>query len=159
PIGRGSSGIKALELTCVLAWQPVITATPPAHSSPQARRSQLAIFASVRLTVTLLVLIAGTVLLGAWCPQESQVGQEKGIEQFGADLALTLHNLGITDIFHTPWFLSLIALLTVNMVACSVQRVFPKVRSLKQQMPYLKGEAIEKLAFSSQLAVPLSPQS
>jgi len=113
----------------------------------------------VRLTVTLLVLIAGTVLLGAWCPQESQVGQEKVIEQFGADFALTLHNLGIADIFHTPWFLSLIALLTVNMVACSVQRVFPKVRSLKQQMPYLKGEAIEKLAFSSKLAVPLSPQS
>ncbi len=135
----------------------MITVTPSVQSTPQVRRSKLAIFASVRLTVTLITLIAATVLVGAWCPQESQVGQDKVVEQFGADFALTLHNLGITDIFHTPWFLLLIGLLTVNMVACSVQRVFPKVRQLKQAMPFLAGEAIERLVFSSKLSVALPP--
>lgn len=135
----------------------MIATAPSKPQTSQPRRSRLAIFASVRMTVALLVAIATTVLLGAWCPQESQVGQDKVVEQFGPEMALTLHNLGITDIFHTPWFLLLIGLLTVNMVACSMQRVFPKVHSLKLAMPYLSGEAIEKLPLAEKLALCLSP--
>lgn len=135
----------------------MIATAPSQPQTSQPRRSKLAIFASVRMTVALLAFIATTVLLGAWCPQESQVGQDKVVEQFGPEMALVLHNLGITDIFHTPWFLILIGLLTVNMVACSMQRVFPKVRSLKLPMPYLGGEAIEKLPLVEKVALGAAP--
>ncbi len=107
---------------------------------------RMSAFASVKLTVALLVLIAASVLVGAWCPQEGQVGRDKVIETFGPDFGQQLINYGVSDIFHTPFFLGLIGLLTVNMVACSVQRVFPKVRSLRQAMPFLPVTAIEKLA-------------
>jgi len=133
----------------------MITAAPPVQSPVQTRRSRLAVFASVRLTVTLLVLIAATVLIGAWCPQESQVGQQKVIDMFGEEMAFNLSRWGITDIFHSPWLLTLIALLTVNMLACSFQRVFPKVRSLKQPMPWLTGREIGKLPFNKQLVLPV----
>ncbi len=119
-----------------------------AASAQTGNRSQLAVFASVKLTIVSMTLIAITVLVGAWCPQESQVGQEKVIEMFGPDTAVTLTQWGITDIFHSPWFLALIGLLTVNMVACSVQRVFPKVKLLKLPMPWLKVAAIAKLPFN-----------
>lgn len=116
-------------------------------------------WASVRLTVLLLSLIALTVLVGAWCPQESQAGIQKVIEQFGEETALAFSKIGITDIFHSAWFLSLIGFLTINMIACSVQRVFPKVRSLKQSMPYLKREAIDKLAATRKEVLNIHPET
>lgn len=117
-------------------------------SAAKSSRSSMAIFASVKLTIVVMSLTAITVLVGAWCPQESQVGQEKVIEAFGPDMAVTLTQWGITDIFHSPWFLFLIGMLTVNMVACSVQRVFPKVKLLKLPMPWLKAVAIGKMPFN-----------
>lgn len=118
---------------------------------------RLSMFASVKLTILLLVLTAGTVLVGAWCPQEGAVGKEKVVEQFGPTVAAYMLNYGIADIFHSPWFLGLIGLLTVNMVACSVQRVFPKVRSLLQPMKCLGQREIKKLAVSEQrVLVPVS---
>ncbi|HEY9773783.1 MAG TPA: cytochrome c biogenesis protein ResB [Planktothrix sp.] len=103
--------------------------------------------ASVRLTVLTLSLIAATVLLGAWCPQESAAGQEKIIQQFGEQMGTNLIQWGIADIFHSPWFLGLIAVLTINMVACSMQRVFPKVRLLKQAMPFIGAQEISRLPY------------
>lgn len=119
------------------------------HSLWPVRRSALA---SVKLTIALMVSIALCVLLGAWCPQEAQDGKDKVIEMFGPTLADGLMRFGIADIFHSPVFLGLIALLTVNMVACSMQRVFPKARSLRQPMPFLGPDAIAKLAFSNSRA-------
>jgi cytochrome c biogenesis protein len=116
-------------------------------------------WASVKLTVLLLSLIALTVLIGAWCPQESQVGIQKVIEQFGEETALLFSKIGITDIFHSTWFLSLIGFLTINMIACSMQRVFPKVRSFKQELPYLKADAIPKLAASEKIILNVHPET
>ena len=116
-------------------------------------KSEFSIFASVKLTIVLLVLVAITVLVGAWCPQESQVGQEKVIEQFGRDLAVEFKRWGISDIFHTPWFLGLIGLLTINMIAGSVQRVFPKLKLLAVPLPFLSIEQIEKFPASRKLTL------
>lgn len=115
--------------------------TPPAK--PQRARVSTTL-ASVKLTIFTMALIAATVLVGAWCPQESQAGREKIVEQFGEANANLLIQFGIADVFHSPFFLSLIGLLTLNMVACSFQRVFPKIRALKQQMPCVGLRAIAK---------------
>ncbi|HEY9793785.1 MAG TPA: cytochrome c biogenesis protein ResB [Candidatus Obscuribacterales bacterium] len=136
----------------------MVTAVSDTSKSEQLKGVpfRLSAFASVKLTVLLLVLIATTVLIGAWCPQEAQQGRDKVIETFGSDFGAQLIKYGIADIYHSPFFLGLIGLLTVNMVACSVQRVFPKVRSLAQPMPLLKEDAIAKMTVcsSAQYAAP-----
>jgi cytochrome c biogenesis protein len=113
---------------------------------------------SARLAVTLLSLVALTVLIGAWCPQESQVGLQKVIDEFGEQTAQVLSKWGITDIFHTPWFLILIAMLTVNLIAASFQRVFPKLRLLTKPLPFLPAQAIEKLPNSQKLVLKTSKE-
>ena len=123
----------------------------------KSKKSNVSFVASVKLTIISLSLIAATVLVGAWCPQEGQVGREKVFEAFGEKAAPVLIQLGISDIFHTPWFLFLIALLTLNMVACSFQRVFPKIRLLRQPLPALAGQAILRLPYNR--AVALAPTS
>ena len=126
---------------------------PVTEGPARAKKNNVSFVASVKLTVLSLSLIAATVLVGAWCPQETQVGRDKVFEAFGDKYAPILIQMGISDIFHTPWFLFLIALITLNMVACSFQRVFPKVRLLRQPMPFLKGVSIEKMPFVRTLNV------
>lgn len=106
---------------------------------------KISVFASLEMAITFMSLTAITVLIGAWCPQEAAVGREKVFEAFSPDMAKFLIKYGVSDIFHSPWFLFLIAMLTLNMVAVSFQRVFPKVKLLKQVMPFLKGRQIENM--------------
>lgn len=120
-------------------------------------RGPLAIFASVKLTIFLLALCAATILVGAWCPQEATVGQEKVIEQFGTEMAVNLHNWGITDIFHTPYFLLLIAFLSMNMIVGSVEKVFPKLRLLKLPLQFFSPEQIAKMPYNTTFTAGASP--
>src|SRR5271168_2289820 len=114
-------------------------------------RSPWSIFSTVKLTIVLLSLIAFAILLGAWCPQEAQSGQEKMIEQFGTDKAYWLTKLGVSDIFHTPFFLALIALLSINLVVASFQRVFPRLVLLKVPLPFISESEIMRLPVREQL--------
>jgi cytochrome c biogenesis protein len=98
---------------------------------------------SVKLAVFLLSIAAATVLLGSWCPQISQVGQEKVVEQFGQPTAQWLEKFGITDIFHTPFFLILITALAVNLLVASFQTVFPRaISKWKRKLSVLSEEEI-----------------
>jgi len=112
---------------------------------------QISPFASVQFSVVLMALMAATVLLGAWCPQEPAVGQEKVFEAFDRGTAEFLVRTGVTDIFHSPWFLFLIAMLSFNMIVVSCQRVFPKVLLLKNKMPFFGPREIKRLPINRSL--------
>lgn len=116
-------------------------------------------FASVRIAIALIILMAIMVLIGAWCPQEAQVGYEKVVETFGSDTATKLRSMGITDIFHTPFFLLLVALLYFNMIVVSFKRVFPKAKNFKHKMPFLKAADIAKMPISDELVLHGSAES
>jgi cytochrome c biogenesis protein len=115
-------------------------------------------FASVQFSVFLMALMAATVLLGAWCPQEPAVGQEKVFEAFDRSTAEFMVRSGISDIFHSPWFMFLIAMLTLNMVVVSCQRVFPKVKLLNKSMPFFGAREIKRLPYNHSL-VASGPQA
>ncbi|MCC7529112.1 MAG: cytochrome c biogenesis protein ResB [Candidatus Melainabacteria bacterium] len=122
-------------------------------NEPKTKTSVKNVLASVKLTIFLMSLTALTVLAGAWCPQESASGKEKVVEQFGPDAASLLSQLGITDIYHSPWFLSLIAMLTLNMIACSFMRVFPRVKLLSKPLPFLAGKDIGKFPVNASVVL------
>jgi cytochrome c biogenesis protein len=100
---------------------------------------------SVKTAVAYIVITAIFVLVGAWCPQESAVGQEKIIEQFGTSTAETLIKFGVTDLFHTPLFLLDIALLSVSITVASFQKVFPRLKQLNQRLPLLAEPQVNGL--------------
>jgi len=103
------------------------------------------------MSVILIALTAATILAGAWCPQESQVGREKVFETLGKDNGQLVINLGLADTFHSPWFLFLIAMLSLSMLAASFERVFPRLLTLKNKMPLLDGLGIAKLPFNKKV--------
>ncbi|MBU6450868.1 MAG: cytochrome c biogenesis protein ResB [Cyanobacteria bacterium REEB67] len=120
-------------------------------------KAEFSPFASVQFSIFLMALMAITVLLGAWCPQEPAVGQEKVFEAFNRPLAEFLVRTGVSDIFHSPWFLFLIAMLTLNMIVVSFQRVFPKAKLINNKLPYLAPAAIARLPH--QYDVPVASSS
>ncbi len=128
-------------------------------SKPATSKAEFSNFASLKLFFSLISVLGITILIGSWCPQEAQVGREKVIEQFGPDLGAKFIQYGISDIFHTPFFLGLIGLLTVNLVYASFQRVFPKLKLLKQPMPWLGVRQIAKMPTHQTLLTTAEPAS
>ena len=78
-------------------------------------------FASVRLTIVLLLTLATTSIIGTLIPQNE--APMAYFETFGAFLYRVFSLLGIFDMYHSWWFRTLILLLVANIVVCSIDRL------------------------------------
>lgn len=79
-------------------------------------------FASVKLAIALLIIIAIASILGTIIPQ--QEAATAWISRLSPGMISVFNKLQLFDIFHSIWFLSLLFLLSVNLIACSLNR-FP----------------------------------
>ncbi len=88
-------------------------------------------FASVRLSVVLLLSLAATSIIGTVIPQNA--AESTYVRKFGPDLYSVLDSLSVFNMYQSWWFRLLLCLLIVNLVVCSVRRlratwkvIFPK---------------------------------
>lgn len=89
---------------------------------------------SVRLALLSLLLVGLGSILGTVLPQQ-QAG-EFYQEKFGSVGAALIGRLGLDDVYRSPIFLSFIALLLLNLIACSLKRL-PEVWRQVQSQPSL----------------------
>lgn len=83
------------------------------------------VFVSVRLTITLLVLLIGMSIIGSLVAQQGQT--QTPIEKlYTASTLKWLVSFGLTDIFHSSYFVFTVLLLALNLIACSIERL-PKI--------------------------------
>ncbi len=78
-------------------------------------------FASVRLTITLLVFIAVFSIIGTLIPQNAD--PEMYLHSFGESVFRLFSILDIFDIYHSWLFQFLIIMLAVNIIVCSFERL------------------------------------
>jgi cytochrome c biogenesis protein len=78
-------------------------------------------FASVKLTVVLLLTLAATSVIGTVIPQNESPQAYR--QAFGDFLYRLFDVLDIFDMYHSWWFQMLLLLLTLNVVVCSVDRL------------------------------------
>ena len=78
-------------------------------------------FASVKLTVMLLLTLAVTSVIGTVIPQNENPAAY--IHEYGEFLYRMFSLLNIFDMYHSWWFQFLIFSLTVNIVVCSIERL------------------------------------
>ncbi|HEX7539114.1 MAG TPA: cytochrome c biogenesis protein ResB [Syntrophales bacterium] len=88
-------------------------------------------FSSVRLTLFLLIVIALAAILGTVIPQQDAA--QGAFEKLPPALAGFLRFLQLYDLYHSPWFLLLMGLLTVNLVVCSLNRLPVSLRLYRMQ--------------------------
>lgn len=78
-------------------------------------------FASVKLTVTLLLTLACTSVIGTVIPQNENPAAY--FHEYGEFLYKIFGFLDIFDMYHSWWFQFLILFLAINIIVCSIERL------------------------------------
>lgn len=81
-------------------------------------------FRSVKLTVSLLILLAVLSIIGTVIAQKASPSEY--IQQYGVGLYEVLNFFNLFDMYHSWWFSAILLLLVINLVTCSLHR-FPGV--------------------------------
>jgi len=87
---------------------------------PKQKNPFWSFFASVYLTITLLVLTVVLSIVGTFIPQQDAAREfAQGIPP---GLASFLQTMQVFDLFHSVWFFLLMLLLSLNLIVCSLNR-------------------------------------
>lgn len=81
-------------------------------------------FASVKLAIITLSLLATTSIIGTIIPQHKPL--QWYAQEYGGNLAQLFKTLDVPDMYGSWWFLALLGLLSTNLIVCSFDR-FPDV--------------------------------
>jgi cytochrome c biogenesis protein len=81
-------------------------------------------FCSLKLTIVILILLAATSIIGTIIQQNRQ--PEEYIRIYGEATFRLFEKLHFFDMYHSWWFLALLTLFAINLVACSTKRL-PRV--------------------------------
>ena len=100
------------------------------------------IFTSIKLTIVLLISLAATSIVGTLIPQNENPAAY--VQAFGEFAFQLFSILGLFDMYHSWWFQTLILLLTVNIVVCSVDRL-----SATWKIIFAKNPSFNASRFSS----------
>jgi cytochrome c biogenesis protein len=81
-------------------------------------------FCSLKLTITLLILLAVTSIIGTVIQQN--LSPEDYLQRYSEGTYRLLDSMYFFDMYHSWWFISLLGLFALNLIACSLKR-FPRV--------------------------------
>jgi cytochrome c biogenesis protein len=104
---------------------------------------------SIRLTVFLLLILAGVAVIGTVVPQNQPAGQY--LSYFGEVWGELLWQGGFTNIYFSPWFLVPICLLALNILSCVVHGL---PRAIRRSLNPLSGETALTLPERGRLTWP-----
>lgn len=107
-------------------------------------------FSSVKLALVLFAALAITTLIGTILPEEPMVGTRELIEQYGMKKYNLMKGLGLTDVFHSWWYLALLTMLGINLIVASFKRVFPKAYLAFSWPVELNEDKIKKLPINNE---------
>ncbi len=104
-------------------------------------------FSSVKLALFTLGCLAVTSIIGTIIPQQESA--QFYVTQYGAKTATFFQLMTITDMYTSWWFLSLLGLLALNLIICSIDR-FPRVwQQITEDNLSLPLERIKKMRVSA----------
>jgi len=90
-------------------------------------------FNSLKLTLSVLITLASVSIIGTVIEQNLPI--ERYVETYGVKWTKVILYTGINDMYHSKWFLSLLAALTLNIIVCTLERFPPKWKSLLNHKP------------------------
>ena len=111
-------------------------------------------FCSLKLTMFLLISLAAISIIGTVIPQG--IPSEGYLASVNPSKIKLYKSLGFFDMYHSWWFILLLYLLTVNLVACSIKRL-PHIWKIITQPVTTLSEGVEKSL--TNVAVIKSPET
>ena len=101
-------------------------------------RAFVRFFSSVKLAITLLIIITLASLIGTLIPQQRSL--DEYFARYG-QLAHFLQIIQFTKLYQSWWFLALLFLFALNVIVCTLNRLSPKLK--RALRPRLEVEAKE----------------
>ncbi len=98
-------------------------------------------FCSLKLAISLLIALAITSIIGTVLPQGTPPPEY--LQAISEAKFKLYSSLGFFDMYHSWWYVSLLYLFTVNLVACSFKRL-PRVWKIITEPTLVLDEAFEK---------------
>ncbi len=114
-----------------------------------------AFFASVKLALFLLFILAGTSIIGTLVPQNKPARMY--VEEYGRNMANLMHTLNIQDMYNSWWFLSLLGIFSLNLIVCSLERIPNVIRMVRKDNLTTKPERLHKMGLHKKIALSGSP--
>jgi cytochrome c biogenesis protein len=108
-------------------------------------------FASVRLTITLLIIITVVSVFGVIIPQGLPAGQY--LHKWGASWGNGLLLIGIDHVFSTIWFFLLLGLFSCNIFVCSMTRLWRNIGNSLRKSFLPSKNAVELCRHSTSFSV------
>ncbi len=94
-------------------------------------------FSSVKVGIWLIIATLVAAAIGTILPQSNTVTSTLPLDQFYQNeygwFGSVYYTLGLDDLYGSWWFMLIICLLGASLVICSIDRVFPLYRALKNQ--------------------------
>ena len=113
-------------------------------------------FASVKLTIVLLLSLAATSIIGTLIPQNENPAAY--LKAFGGYLFRLFDILDLFDMYHSWWFQLLLILLVINIIVCSIDRMSANRRVLFVKKPSFKLPRFRSIKHKEKFENDRSPQ-
>ncbi len=111
--------------------------------------SIIAFFASVKLALFLLFILAATSIIGTLIPQNKPPAEYTDL--YGANMAKLMLLLDIPDMYNAWWFLALLTLFCINLIVCSLERIPNVWRIVTQDNLLTAPDRLRKIRLKTQL--------
>lgn len=109
-------------------------------------------FNSLKLTLGVLITLALVSIIGTVIEQNQPV--EQYLAAYGDRWTGIIFKTGLHNMYHSWWFLALLAMLALNIVVCTFERFPPKWKSLLNHIPdKFDPRLIDKLAHNKTVTV------
>jgi cytochrome c biogenesis protein len=113
-------------------------------------------FASVKLALFVLFLLAIASVIGTVIPQNSP--PDVYVKEFGENMARLFQLLDISDMYNSWWFVSLLIMLALNLTICTIERLPNVWRLVVQDNLTTDIDRLAKMRPSQEILTSLSPE-
>lgn len=112
-------------------------------------------FCSLKLAISTLILLATTSIIGTVLPQTAT--PQENLQRFGEARFKFFDALDFFDMYHSWWFVTLLAIFAINLICCSIKRLPPMLRLVRNPKLTPEDKFYKTLANSDELTTALAP--
>src|SRR4030043_1447328 len=109
------------------------------------------LFRSVKLTIFLFILLAILSIFGTLITQNAT--RSEYIQRYGLGLYEVLNFFNLFDMYHSWWFGTILLLLVINLIACSINRLPGVLSQISRTRTGLEDSMLKALPYVDRIQI------
>ena len=105
-----------------------------------------AFFASVKLALALIALLASTSIIGTVIQQGKSA--DHYVQTWGGNTANMIQLFNLNDMYNSAWFLALLGIFSLNLIICSLERIPTVIRLVRKDNLTTAPDRLHKMKMS-----------